>query len=153
MKMKWYTVAAAIGAVAILASCNAAASIPTTLQVTVNNTVVYNNGSYAFPTMSKSGTLSANFTIKNTSTTDTIHLTAGPTGNPVYFTDTTYFKVQTQPSTTIPPGQSVSFTIQNNPYTGSNYTAGSTYSSTLRIYNDASDTTPFYQFALSITLN
>jgi len=152
MKMKWYTVAAAIGAVAILASCNAAASIPTTLQVTVNNTVVYNNGSYAFPTMSKSGTLNVNFTIKNTSTTDTIHLTTGPSGFPVYVTDQTYFQVNTQPSTTIGPLQSVTFSIKNVQYSGQ-FTAGSTYTTTLRIYNDASDTTPFYQFALSITLN
>jgi len=145
MKMKWYTVAAAIGAVAILASCNAAASIPTTLQVTQGNVtnIIYNNGSYTYPSQAVGvNTFSASFTIKNTSSTTAYSVTAITSSNnpPCAVGGTT--------SGSLNPGGTLTFLIEN---TGSTLSAG-TYSTTVSITNNAPDTTPYFKFAFNVTL-
>ena len=143
MKMKWYTVAAAIGAVAILASCNAAASIPTTLQVTQGNVtnIIYNNGSYTYPS-GTSKTFNSTFTIKNTSSTTAYSV------NGITSSDNTQFAVGGTTSSSLNPGGTLTFTIGNS----SNLLSTGTYSTTISIANNAPDTTPYFKFAFTITI-
>jgi len=144
MKMKWYTVAAAIGALAILASCNAAASIPTTLQVTAGNitNIVYNNGTYTYPTtVAKNSPFGTTFTIKNTSSTTAYNVTGitSSGGSP--------FSVGGTTNSSVNPGLTMTFTISGTP------TSSTTYSTTVSIANNAPDTTPYFKFAYTVTVN
>jgi len=148
MKMKWYTVAAAIGALAILASCSAASSIPTTLQVTVGGVtnIVYNNGSYSYNNGGAVSSFRAQFYVTNTSSTTPINVTG------ITVLDPANFKVTGATGTStllINRGNTITFYISNNVTTP----AAGPYTTTVRIANDASDTTPYFQFSFTVTIS
>jgi len=144
MKMKWYTVAAAIGALAILASCNAASSIPTTLQVTAGNVtdIVYNNGTYTYPTTAaRNSQFSTIFTIKNTSSTTAYSVTGITSSGGLPFS------VGGTTNASLNPSGTMTFTISGTP------TNSETISTTVSIANNAPDTTPYFKFAYTVTVN